>query len=104
MEDVSAYINTLAQLNGHINPEQIKSSHSPFLASKQGESIFSSKKHTLNAVMMHRAKIDGRWYKLGENVGRYRLKKVNETYVELTYEHSMIKLYFKKDALDELVE
>jgi hypothetical protein len=83
-----------------LTPRQITKASDPFVYVKKGEKTIVSvapppknrKKHTLQAIINDRVKIDGRWYRIGEKMGPYRITKINGNSVLLASAHKRIRL------------
>jgi hypothetical protein len=48
--------------------------------------------HNLTAILNHRAFIDGKWYKLGDNLGSYRVESISRNSVTLRSANESKKL------------
>ncbi len=55
---------------------------------------------TLNAIMNHRAYIDGKWYKKDDEVADYVLRFVGTKGVVMTREQTVMKLFLNKKDQD----
>ncbi len=62
------------------------------LVTKSASTKVIYKNLTLIAVINNSALINNKWYKLGENVGKYRLEQINRTNVILTKGKKMLIL------------
>ena len=53
--------------------------------------------HNLTAILNHAAFIDGKWYKVGDKIGRFILVSINHESVDLKFKKEQKKLSIKKE-------
>lgn len=93
---ISAKRNGLAQA-------EILSAQSPFIktkiddANKQNIEILTQNSSTpkLNSIIANRAKINGKWLKIGEEIDGYKLVMVDQNFATLEYQNTKITLTTK---------
>ena len=86
-----------------LKPEEIKKLKNPFINEKKLvklEHKIIHKKLSKRRVVFHlssifgdRARINGRWYKIGSKVGAYRLRNIGTNYVVLARGKKVLRLY-----------
>ncbi|MRI83102.1 MAG: hypothetical protein C6I00_01650 [Nitratiruptor sp.] len=85
-----------------LTPEQIAALKDPFIGQEELTKIIQKKQgdkkrpkvvYRLQSIFGKRAKINGRWYRLGAQVGPYRLVAIRDSYVLLRNGGRQLKLF-----------
>ena len=59
-------------------------------------------KYILNAIFSKKAKINGKWYKLNNEIGDFKLTKINNNSVIISNGHSKKELFIRKSNVGKI--
>ena len=90
-----------------LSSEEIKKLKNPFISEKKLKKIIKKAKtpkktakkrvyYKLYSIFNNRAKINGRWYRLGSKVGSYRLVSIGSDSVLLRNKYRQLRLFLSK--------
>lgn len=79
-----------AQMNSVLDPFSMESQQ--FVKSKDDSQNIESIVYKLSAVLANRAKINGRWYKQGDDIDAYKIDQINFSSVRLINNTEVINL------------
>ena len=90
-----------------LNSYEIKKLKDPFFYSNKRITLRAKRKlfnktikpyYRLSAIFNDKAKINGRWYKIGSRVGKYRLFDICRNYVKLKRNKKVLTLFLTKKS------
>ena len=109
--EIKTMVEKIKQKRGGIDVSVLENTPNPFAIEEKVEEVIEKevikkekpkvvKKevvHHLMAILNHAAFIDGKWYKVGDKVGRFILISINHETVDLKFKKEQKKLSIKKE-------
>ncbi len=113
--DIDQLIEKVKQKRVGLDPQKIKKLKNPFvnekklikIIKKKIEKEIKKKKRKifrLQAIFNDRAKINGRWYKLGSKIEGFKIVAIRENYVILQRGNKTLKLFLHKKRKSGLIK